>query len=192
MNAERSDEALMLAYRDGDAQAFERLYRRHRGGIYRYLLRQCRNPADAEELFQDIWMNLIRARARYEPRARFTTYLYQLAHNRLIDHFRRRRPSDPGPEPAGEAEPPSWERLPAAEADGPERRAASARQAQRLLAALMSLPAEQRAAFLLREEAGLSLAEIAEATGVSAETAKSRLRYAVQKLRRALGASPDE
>lgn len=185
----------MLAYREGDSRSFEHLYRRHRGGVYRYLLRQCRNRADAEELFQDVWTNLIRARGRYHASARFSTYLYRIAHNRLIDHFRRRRPSDPGPETT-EAEdgtmPPSWEQLPAAEADGPERRAATAQTARQLLAALMALPSEQREAFLLREEGGLSLAEIAEVTGVSDETAKSRLRYAVQKLRRALGASPDD
>jgi RNA polymerase sigma-70 factor (ECF subfamily) len=84
-----SDEALMLAYRDGDAGAFDVLYARHRGGTYRYLLRQCRNAGLAEEMFQDVWMNLIRARTGYTVQARFTTYLYRIAHNRLMDHFRR-------------------------------------------------------------------------------------------------------
>jgi RNA polymerase sigma factor (sigma-70 family) len=60
-----------------------------RAGLYRYLLRQCREPAAAEELFQDVWMNLIRARAGYTVQAKFTTYLYRLAHNRLIDHYRK-------------------------------------------------------------------------------------------------------
>ncbi len=79
----------MLCYRDGDAGAFDALYARHKGGLYRYLLRQCREPAAAEELFQDVWMNLIRARAAYTVQAKFTTYLYRLAHNRLIDHYRK-------------------------------------------------------------------------------------------------------
>src|SRR5436190_18395294 len=86
------DEDLMLAYRDGNAAAFDQLYRRHKGPLYRYLLRQCRDAAAAEELFQDVWMNLVRARAGYTVTARFSTYLYRLAHNRLIDHYRRRVP----------------------------------------------------------------------------------------------------
>ncbi len=88
-HAESSDEELMLGYRDGDAGAFDALYGRHKGGVYRYLLRQCRAAAVAEELFQDVWMNLVRARAGYTVQAKFTTYLYRLAHNRLIDHYRK-------------------------------------------------------------------------------------------------------
>lgn len=68
---------------------FDALYARHRGGLYRYLLRQCRDAAAAEELYQDVWMNLIRARAGYSVQARFTTYLYRLAYDRLIDHYRK-------------------------------------------------------------------------------------------------------
>ena len=78
----------MLLYRDGEPGAFDVLYARHKGGVYRYLLRQCREAAAAEELFQDVWMNLVRARAGYTVQAKFTTYLYRLAHNRLIDHYR--------------------------------------------------------------------------------------------------------
>src|SRR5688572_28947603 len=92
-DAQAGDEELMLAYRDGAAGAFDELYRRHRAPLYRYLLRQCRDAAAAEELFQDVWMNVIRARSSYAVTARFTTYLYRLAHNRLIDHYRRRVPA---------------------------------------------------------------------------------------------------
>src|SRR5438874_12445107 len=87
-SAATSDEDLMLAYAAGDAAAFDVLYGRHKGGVYRYLLRQCRQGVAVDELFQDVWMNLIRARASYVPSAKFTTYLYRLAHNRLIDHYR--------------------------------------------------------------------------------------------------------
>ena len=72
----------------GDAAAFDSLYARHKGGVYRYLARQCRQSGIADELFQDVWMNLIRARASYAPTAKFTTWLYRLAHNRMIDHYR--------------------------------------------------------------------------------------------------------
>ncbi|HSO79887.1 MAG TPA: sigma-70 family RNA polymerase sigma factor, partial [Chromatiaceae bacterium] len=88
---ESSDEQLMLAYRNGDAEAFAILYHRHRGPLYRYLLQGCANPATAEELFQDVWTNLIRVRETYRVEARFTTWLYRLAHNRLVDHYRRGR-----------------------------------------------------------------------------------------------------
>ena len=84
-----SDEELMLAYRDGDAGAFDTLYRRHKGPVYRYMLRQCRDAGVADELFQDVWMNLIRARESYTVQAKFTTYIYTMAHNRLIDHYRK-------------------------------------------------------------------------------------------------------
>ena len=84
-----SDEQLMIAYRDGDAGAFDTLYRKHKGGVYRYMLRQCRDAGVADELFQDVWMNLIRARASYTVQAKFTTYIYKMAHNRLIDHYRK-------------------------------------------------------------------------------------------------------
>ena len=91
MDDQPSDEQLMLRFGGGDAAAFDVLYDRHRGGVFRYLLRQCGNRAAAEELFQDIWMNLVQARGRYKVEAKFATYLYTLAHNRLMDHFRRHR-----------------------------------------------------------------------------------------------------
>ncbi len=83
-----SDEDLMLAYGAGEAGAFDKLYARHKGGVYRYILRQCRNAGIADELFQDVWMNAIRVRASYAPTAKFTTWIYTLAHNRLVDHWR--------------------------------------------------------------------------------------------------------
>src|SRR5688572_20791754 len=86
-NSDSPDEELMLCYRDGDAGAFDVLYRRHRGGLYRYVVRLIANPGVADELFQDVWTNLIRARRTYTVSAKFTTYLYRLAHNRVIDYF---------------------------------------------------------------------------------------------------------
>ena len=182
--AESSDEELMLGYRDGDAAAFDILYARHKGGLYRYLLRQCRDAAAAEELFQDVWMNLIRARAGYAVQAKFTTYLYRLAHNRLIDHYRRHSHAivvsfeDEGDEAAAEI--PDDRGQPVDEAIDTKRRAA------RLLELVAALPEAQREAFLLQQEGGMTVEEIAQATGVSRETAKSRLRYALAKLRQGM------
>jgi RNA polymerase sigma factor (sigma-70 family) len=183
-SAEASDEELMLHYRDGDAGAFDALYARHKGGVYRYLLRQCRDKAVAEELFQDVWMNLVRARSGYTVQARFATYLYRLAHNRLIDHYRKhghgasvsldREDGEAIADPPDERERPQDETLDAK------------RQAARLMELIAELPAAQREAFLLQQEGGMSVEEIAQATGVTRETAKSRLRYAMSKLRRGM------
>ena len=87
---EGADEELMLAYRSGDARAFEALYARHKGGLFRFVLRSVRERAQAEELYQEIWMRAIEARARYEAQAKFTTWLYTIAHNRIVDHWRKR------------------------------------------------------------------------------------------------------
>jgi RNA polymerase sigma-70 factor (ECF subfamily) len=174
------DEELMVAYSNGDVGAFEALYRRHKGPLYRYLLRQCRDAATAEELFQDIWTNVIRARRRYAVAARFTTYLYHLAHNRLIDHYRRRAPVALA---SYDDEPGLIEDLAANRHEQPEAVYESKEKAARLLTLLQALPAAQREAFVLQHEAGMSVEDIAVVTAVSRETAKSRLRYAMSKLR---------
>ncbi len=184
--AATSDEDLMLAYVAGDAAAFDVLYDRHRGGVYRYLLRQTRHAGIADELFQDVWMNLIRARASYAPTAKFTTWLYRLAHNRLIDHYRASghlklvSAND-------EAHADAVATLPSPRENEPHARAERRELGERLRAAVAALPPAQREAFLLQQEGGLSLAEIAELTGAGAETVKSRLRYALAKLRETLG-----
>jgi len=185
MDKATSDEALMSRYRDGDASSFEILYERYKGPLYRYFLRQSGISALAEELFQDVWLKVIQSRKRYEVRAKFTTYLYHLAHNRLIDHYRRQATGLPLSYD-DDPDDPQIERVAIAEIHQPENELYRRRQVQQLLKLLDGLPEAQREAFLLREEAGLSLLEIAEITGVTAETAKSRLRYALVKLRQGL------
>ncbi len=183
MHQARSDEELMLGYRAGDVAAFEVLYGRHKGALYRYFLRQCRIAAVAEELFQDVWLNLIRTRERYEVRAKFATYLFHLAHNRLIDYYRRAAHSLP----ASYAGDPPLEEIADDGQVAPEVKLDLKRQAARLREHVATLPEAQREAFLLREETGLSVEQIAEVVDVNPETAKSRLRYAVARLRHALG-----
>ena len=166
----------MLAYQAGDARAFETLYARHRARLYRFMLRAVKSRQIAEELFQDIWLRAIEARRRYAPTARFTTWLYTIAHNRLVDHWRKRGlvlVELQGDEVAADAGDP---------ADHVQSREALTRFA----AALAGLPPLQREAFLMHEESGLSVAEIAAATATNPETAKSRLRYAMAKLKEAL------
>ena len=192
--AEDSDEALMLSYAAGRAAAFDTLYARHKGGVYRYLLRHCGNAGTADELFQDVWMNAIRARERYTPTAKFTTWLYTLAHHRLVDHWRASGQAkfasidDDGDESTRAV----VEALPASRRQEPEAQLDARQLREQLHAALATLPPVQRDAFLLQQEGGLSLAEIAELTGVGAETVKSRLRYAVAKLRGELASLREE
>jgi RNA polymerase sigma-70 factor, ECF subfamily len=183
MDKELSDEDLMLSYKTGDAASFETLYQRHKGGLYRYFLRNCKNEDIAEELYQDVWMNLIKARERYEVRAKFTTWLYQMAHNRLIDYYRRQQTTAAGN--PGDSEMDADETL-ARSQDQPEQKAEILAATETLFVLIEELPADQKQAFLLREEAGMNIQEIAEITGVNPETAKSRLRYAVNKLREGL------
>jgi RNA polymerase sigma-70 factor (ECF subfamily) len=171
------DEQLMLAYGSGDTAAFETLYRRHRGRLYRFVVRSIKGRAVAEELFQEIWMRVIEARAAYAPKARFTTWLYTIAHNRMVDHWRR----------AGLALVSLDSEDVAGGAPDPARHAETRQALARFAAALEALPPAQREAFLLHEEAGLSLAEIAAATGANEEAVKSRLRYAIAKLKAAAG-----
>lgn len=180
MEARPSDEDLMLRFSGGDAAAFDALYARHRGGVFRYLLRQCRSQAAAEELFQDIWMNLVQARTRYRVEAKFSTYLYTLAHNRLMDHFRRSKGVELVSLDQDEGD--ALE-IPSSSAAQPERAAQSRQQARRLLELVAALPAAQREVFLMYEEGGLSLEQIAAATRADREAVKSRLRYALAKLR---------
>ncbi len=176
-----TDEQLMLRYAKGDVAAFERLYAQHKGPLYRFCLRQI-GTQQAEEIAQEIWLNIINARERYQASAKFTTYLYGVARNRIIDHVRRNTNRDaltdnsvnsdcdvvvdPGATPDVEAE--------QGEIKGV------------LMRALASLPLDQKEAFLLKEEAGLSVVEIAQVTGNTVEAIKSRVRYAVAKIRAAI------
>ena len=177
------DSALMLRYRDGDVAAFETLYRRHKDPLFRYLLRHCRQRAAAEDVFQEVWGKIIKSRDNYRPTAKFTTFLYHVAHNCFIDYIRRNKRHGQTTDIEPDSQPD--------EADCPETLVEKSLARRRLDAALSALPDEQRDVFLLYEEAGLSLDDIATVTDCNRETAKSRLRYAVGKLRAALDEPPE-
>ena len=164
----------MMGYQEGNAAAFDVLYARHKGGLYRYVLRQLNNqPEIANEIFQDIWMKLIKARMRYQPSAKFSTYLYHMAHNRLVDYWRSEKKHKQHI---------SYEDTHEDESAGPHNELQQQQVQQEIKQAIAQLPEEQRSAILLKEEGLLSLAEIAEITGVNRETVKSRLRYALKRL----------
>ena len=178
------DGMLMLRYATGDADAFRELYSRHRAPLWRFVLRNLRDSTAAADVFQEIWTRVIAQREKYVPTAKFTTWLYHIAHNCCVDHWRRTGRAARREHPAGEQ---ALAGLSDDTAPTPVEDAQRAERAAALLAALQQLPAEQRAAFLMYVEGGLGLAEIAAATDVGLETAKSRLRYAVARLRSVLG-----
>lgn len=177
------DGALMMRYRAGDVRAFETLYGRHKGALYRYLQRLCRQRDTVNDLFQEVWSRVIASRERYEVRAQFTTFLFHIAHNCAMDHFRRaERQQVNRTDDVVELQ----DYLPGAERDRPDARASEGQLQAAFERALHRLPADQRNVFVLREETGMTLEEIGSITGVTMETAKSRLRYALVKLREAL------
>ncbi len=172
---EKTDEQLMQQYAKGNAKAFDLLYARHRGALYRYFNRQVNNPATANDLYQGAWEKIIKARGKYRPSSPFTAWMYRIAHNHLVDHYRQSRPTDPV-----ETETLSDDR------PGPDQDVIYGEQTDQLRAGIIGLPEEQRNTLLLKLETGLKMEEIAKVTGVSRETVKSRLRYAVNKLKRSL------
>ncbi|HME38588.1 MAG TPA: sigma-70 family RNA polymerase sigma factor [Steroidobacteraceae bacterium] len=172
-----SDETLMARYSRGDAAAFEVLYRRHEMRVWRYLERNVGNHATADELMQEVWFAVARDAARYEPTAKFTTWLFTIAHNRMIDSIRASRRQTSLDTLGYEAEDSS---------PGPLAETVARDQAGALIRAFEKLPGEQREAFLLQIEGDLSVEEIAAVTESSFETTKSRLRYARTKLRELL------
>ena len=182
-----TDEALMLAFARGNMNAFEQLYDRHETGVWRFVFRSVQNQAVADDLVQELWFAVARTAASYEPTAKFKTWLFTMARNRVIDHTRtaKNHTSIDAENDDGES---MFSDLAADSRLGPLRQVTSREQAKALLAAIEQLPPDQREAFLLQAEGDMSVDDIAAATGVSFETAKSRLRYAMSKLRLCMGA----
>ena len=192
MLAEISDETLMTRYGEGDLDAFKELYRRHSQGLYRFIAWHAPVEDWAAEVAQDAWASLHKASDRYEPSAGFRTYLYQIARNRLIDLMRQHRPALESE--LGDCDGPVLEHLDAQTrtAESPESQVEARQQNDRLHAAIRSLPQEQKEALVLQQFSGMSLEDIAAVTGAAVETVKSRLRYAMQKLRAELAPSMAE
>ena len=197
------DDTLMSAYARGDAAAFEQLYTRHQAGLYRFVRRLLgsAHAAQVDEVFQDTWLRVVRSRERWSPQgASFRTWLFTLAHHRVIDLLRRSgreisidafegesgEPWQPEPAAGG----PAWQHWPAPAGAAPqgEELAFWRRAGEKLLDCLDQLPLPQRSAFLLHHDDGLALDEVARALEVGFETAKTRLRYAMSKLRTCMGA----
>lgn len=199
MPPEPTDDALMKAYAAGNAVAFEQLYTRHQAALYRFVRRLLGAglPAQVDEVFQDTWMRVVNARSSWAPQgATFRTWLFTLAHHRVIDVLRRSGREvaldafdAEGDEP-WQPDAAAWQHWPppASAAPHSEDLVFWRRAGERLLDCLEQLPLAQRSAFLLHHDDGLSLDEVARALEVGFETAKTRLRYAMSKLRTCMGA----
>ncbi|WP_044900621.1 RNA polymerase sigma factor [Myxococcus stipitatus] len=191
LGPETSDERLMLAFQAGDARAFEALVRRHRTPVFNFILRFVGQRARAEDVLQETWLKVVRSAGEYQAKARFTTWVYTIARNLCVDSARkesyRQAASLESPVKGenGEEGRALADALPDSGAS-PERGAFNARLRPLLERALATLPEEQREVFILREYSGIPFKDIAEVTGVSENTVKSRMRYALDGLRRRL------
>ncbi|MEL4410340.1 sigma-70 family RNA polymerase sigma factor [Shewanella algae] len=180
----------MLAYAAGDAQAFERLYLKHKGGLYRYFVRQLSDMTLAEDLYQETWSRVIKAAQSYQPSAKFTTWLYRIAHNLLIDHVRAVKPVDSLS--IDRDEPDAQANLLGPQTAEPDSELLRSRQVAWLKECIGLLPQVQKEAFLLNQESGLTAQLISEVAGATLEATKSRIRYAYQSLRDCLGRKTQE
>jgi RNA polymerase sigma factor (sigma-70 family) len=186
--SQETDEDLMLRFGRGEAAAFEDLYRRHESRVFRYLHRNVRNEASANDLMQEVWFAVARSAQSYQPTAKFSTWLFTIAHNRMVDLIRasaRVQSLEAGEKTDSQG----VSLLDSLAADAklePPAAVQSQDEAAALLRAVAQLPTEQRAAFLLQAEGDLSVEEIAAITESNFETVKSRLRYARAKLRQLL------
>jgi RNA polymerase sigma-70 factor (ECF subfamily) len=187
----RSDGELMDAYRSGDARAFEVLVVRHQRGLYNFIFRSVHDPARADELLQEVFLRVVRSRDRWKATAQFSTWAYSIARNLCVDesrrmHFRRHRSLDaPMRGKNGEDGATFLSRMPAEQVPTDEAAQAPGLR-ERIAEAIDLLPLEQREVFLMRQMSGLSFKEIGEVVGVPENTAKSRMRYALDRLRQEL------
>lgn len=181
MSSSPSDEALVTAVRNGDLGAFDALYSRWERRLFGYIRRQVQTHEEAEDLFQEVFLRVLRDRS-YDPhRGRFAPWLFTAARNRCTDHKRSRGRDEVGRE-AMAADP--------ATSAAPARQSAEPRdvlEAETVRAAVGALPTGQRNLLLLKQVGDLTYREIAELEGIPEGTVKSRLHQAVHAFRRALG-----
>lgn len=167
----------MREFASGDESSFLLLFERYKERIYRYVKRMCSSDASAEELFQDIWEKLIKNRDKFNTHLKFSSYIFSIAHNRVIDHFRNTSlvTFEQFDDDSATSE---WVSI--------EDQAYGHEQIKRFKQVFDSLPAPQREIFILHEETSMTMVEIAEAIGTKTETAKSRLRFALVNLRKGM------
>lgn len=175
-NGTKTDDQLMTAWSRGNRSAFDELYDRYKQPLYSYLIRSCANESLANELFQDVWLRVISRAEAFQHQGRFRSWIFTLAHNRLVDFYRKAENRTTNESVDG-----------LTTTDNPVKQAGNQEQFTRFEQAVSTLPLEQKQAFYLREEGGFAIKEIADIQDITIEAAKSRLRYAYRKLRDVMG-----
>jgi RNA polymerase sigma-70 factor (ECF subfamily) len=191
MTGPASDEVLMLRYKEGDVEAFEVLLERYQQPLFAFCYRFCNDSHQAQDLVQEVFLRLIKTAKNYEPRAKFSTFLYTFAHNLCIDYIRRgkKRKNVSLSTPIGNedgSEGINLGDMMRDEKSNPEKDYHQKTFEEALQKAVSELPEEQREVFLLREQMNLPFEEIARVAGCLPSTAKSRMRYALQSIREKL------
>ncbi len=181
------DEALMKAYQQGDNQAFFELFARHKNSVYSYIYRYTNNSEESEEIFQEVFIKLHRASPNYEPTAKFTTWLFTIVRNLCIDAHRKRKiRKNLSLDYQSDEDGRSFHDVIPSNDFGPDEKSADAEIGKILENALQQINADQREVFLMREKLGFKFEEIAQNLGVSVNTVKSRMRYALESLKKLL------
>ena len=173
-----SDEDLLTSYCNGDASAFDTLYLQHKDALYRFILRQCNNATNiTDEIFQEVWISVINNKQQFRNESKFSTWLYQIARNKLIDNSRKSIVRNENKHDSFEAE--------SMKSNNPEpdTKTQLEKCIELLQALVLQLPDEQKEAFVLKHDTNKSIEDLAAITETSHETFKSRLRYAMKKLR---------
>jgi RNA polymerase sigma-70 factor (ECF subfamily) len=184
----RSDEELMLAFRHGEARAFETLVVRHKRSLYNFLLRSVHDRSRTDELLQEVFLRVVRAKDRYETSAKFTTWIFTIARNLCVDESRRQKfrktlPLEHKRRGRGEDSGLSILDTTAARQIGTDAGSEAPTIRERIADAIERLPDDQKQVFLMRQFGGLSFKQIGEAVDAPENTVKSRMRYALEKLR---------
>lgn len=184
-----TDEELLRRFNQGDANAFAELVGRYQRPLYNFILRSVRRRDRADELLQDVFTKVVQRSQDFKGNSKFSTWLYTIARNLCIDHsrkmvFRRHQSLDAPSRPGSEEGPTLLDRQ--AAGDSTDRAAIAEDLKIRIADAVEELPEEQKEVFLMRHVQGLPFKEIAEVVGVPENTVKSRMRYALERLQRAL------
>jgi len=176
---DRANNALPKGFVDGDQGAFNELYERFKNSLFRFIRRQIGNGEIAEEVFQETWLSIHKSRKLFDPDLNVSSYIFRIAHNKVVDYYRANSKAqyvlyDENDDNNEDQ---------AATTTELDKKLHLLRGVERLLSLVDNLPAHQREVFLLKEESGLSIADIAKVMEAGEEATKSRLRYAMKYLR---------
>jgi RNA polymerase sigma-70 factor, ECF subfamily len=178
----------MLRYQKGEVRAFEVLLSRHKKPVFNFILRYVGVPAQAEDLLQEVFLRVIKGADAYQRQAKFTTWLYTIARNLCVDAARRGKHRkaaslDVPMEKDGAKDGPTLLDVVPDKGPATDRKVISNELSGRLQAAIASLSEDQREVFLMREFLDMPFRDIAQVVGCPENTVKSRMRYALEKLR---------